>query len=137
MYVVQDIQTDAEYALKRLLGGDKQACNNIIREINIHKQVSSHPNVVRYVAASFIDRTNGGAQGIAEYLLVSELCKGWAFAYIKYFFSKINPIDCRWVAGRLFAQRHWSGDGAENNLPSGAGREALTLSKCTDFASRY
>lgn len=74
MYVVQDIQSETEYALKRLLGNDKQACNNIIREINIHKQVSAHPNIVRYVAASFIDRTND--QGSAEYLLVSELCRG-------------------------------------------------------------
>lgn len=73
--MVQDIQSDNEYALKRLLGADKQACNNIIRELNIHKQISGHPNIVKFVAASFIDRTNS-AQGNAEYLLVSELCKG-------------------------------------------------------------
>lgn len=73
--MVQDIQSDSEYALKRLLGADKQACNNIIRELNIHKQISGHPNIVKFVAASFIDRTNS-AQGNAEYLLVSELCKG-------------------------------------------------------------
>lgn len=82
VYVVQDIQTGAEYALKRLLGNDKQACNNIIREIQIHKQVSSHPNIVRYVAASFIDRTNGVDQGSAEYMLVSELCKGLLHIHI-------------------------------------------------------
>lgn len=74
VYVVEDAQTGTEYALKRLLGSDKQACNNIIRELNIHKQLSGHPNIVRYVAASFIDRT--AAKGNAEYLLVSELCKG-------------------------------------------------------------
>lgn len=75
MYVVQDIQNGTEYALKRLLGSDKQACSNIIRELNIHKQLSGHPNIVKYVAASFIDHTNS-AKGNAEYLLVSELCKG-------------------------------------------------------------
>lgn len=75
VYVVQDTQNGTEYALKRLIGADKQACNNIIREINIHKQISGHINIVKYVAASFIDRTNT-AQGNAEYLLVSELCKG-------------------------------------------------------------
>lgn len=74
VYVVEDTQTGTEYALKRLLGSDKQACNNIIRELNIHKQLSGHPNIVKYVAASFIDRT--AAKGNAEYLLVSELCKG-------------------------------------------------------------
>lgn len=57
------------------MGSDKQACNNIIRELNVHKQLSGHPNIVKFIAASFIDRTNS-AQGNAEYLLVSELCKG-------------------------------------------------------------
>lgn len=71
---MEDTQSGTEYALKRLLGSDKQACNNIIRELNIHKQLSGHPNIVKYVAASFIDRT--AAKGNAEYLLVSELCKG-------------------------------------------------------------
>lgn len=74
VYVAQDAQTGTEYALKRLIGADKEACNNIIREINILKQVSGHPNIVRFVAASFIDRTQ--TQGQAEYLLVTELCKG-------------------------------------------------------------
>lgn len=93
VYVVQDIQTGTKYALKRLLGNDKQACNNIIREINIHKQVSSHPNIVRYVAASFIDRTN--EQGSAEYLLVSELCKGKIFSSSQstgHTLNKLNDI---------------------------------------------
>lgn len=71
---MEDTQSGTEYALKRLLGSDKQACNNIIRELNVHKQLSGHPNIVKYVAASFIDRT--AAKGNAEYLLVSELCKG-------------------------------------------------------------
>lgn len=75
MYVVQDTQNETEYALKRLLGADKQACNNIIRELNFHKQLSGHPNIANYVAASFIDHTNS-ARANAEYLLVTELCKG-------------------------------------------------------------
>lgn len=75
VYVAQDIQTNTEYALKRLLGADKEECNNIIQEINVHKQVTGHPNIVKFVAASFIDRTQQG-QRLAEYLLVTELCKG-------------------------------------------------------------
>lgn len=75
VYVVQDTRNGTEYALKRLLGSDKQACNNIIREINYLKQLTGHSNIVKFVAASFIDRTQGG-QGNAEYLLVTELCKG-------------------------------------------------------------
>lgn len=75
VYVVQDIQNGTEFALKRLMGADKQACNNIIRELNVHKQLSGHPNIVKFVAASFIDHTNS-AKANAEYLLVTELCKG-------------------------------------------------------------
>lgn len=75
VYVVQDANSGTEYALKRLLGSDKLACNNIIREINFLKQLSGHPNIVKYITASFIDRTQSG-QGNAEYLLVTELCKG-------------------------------------------------------------
>lgn len=77
MYVAQDTITGNEYALKRLFGADKEACNNIIKEINIHKQLSGHPNVVKFMSASFVDRTKS-AQGTAEYLLVTELCKGGA-----------------------------------------------------------
>uniref|UniRef100_A0A182JVP8 Cyclin-G-associated kinase n=1 Tax=Anopheles christyi TaxID=43041 RepID=A0A182JVP8_9DIPT len=77
VYVAQDVQSNTEYALKRLLGTDKEECNNIIREINFHKQVSGHPNVVKFIAATFIDRTQTtNSQRRAEYLLVSELCKG-------------------------------------------------------------
>uniref|UniRef100_A0A182YJL6 Cyclin-G-associated kinase n=1 Tax=Anopheles stephensi TaxID=30069 RepID=A0A182YJL6_ANOST len=77
VYVAQDVQSNTEYALKRLLGTDKEECNNIIREINFHKQVSGHPNIVKFVAATFIDRPQStNSQRRAEYLLVSELCKG-------------------------------------------------------------
>lgn len=36
--------------------------------------MSGHPNIVKFITASFIDRTQSG--GRAEYLLVTELCKG-------------------------------------------------------------
>uniref|UniRef100_A0A1I8MMF9 non-specific serine/threonine protein kinase n=1 Tax=Musca domestica TaxID=7370 RepID=A0A1I8MMF9_MUSDO len=75
VYVAQDIQTDKEYALKRLIGADKKACQVIINEINTHKRLTGHPNIVGFVAASFIDKTTGPQQR-AEYLLLTELCKG-------------------------------------------------------------
>lgn len=73
MYVAQDIVTGTDYALKRLFGTNSEECNLIIREISLHKQVSGHPNIVKFISASFIDRKQ---QGRAEYLLVTELCKG-------------------------------------------------------------
>lgn len=75
VYVAQDIQTGKEYALKRLIGADKKACQSIINEINTHKQLTGHPNIVAFVSATFIDKTNGPQQR-AEYLLLTELCKG-------------------------------------------------------------
>lgn len=74
VYVAKEIQDGNEYALKRLFGSDKDECNNIIKEINIHKQVSGHVNIVQFITASFIDRTKNS--GRAEYLLVTELCRG-------------------------------------------------------------
>ncbi|XP_075146704.1 cyclin-G-associated kinase [Haematobia irritans] len=75
VYIVQDIQSEKEYALKRLIGSDKKACQAIINEINTHKQLTGHPNIVGFVSATFIDKTTGPQQR-AEYLLLTELCKG-------------------------------------------------------------
>lgn len=68
------MQTGKEYALKRLIGVDKKACQSIINEINIHEKLTGHPNIVGFVSATFIDKTNGPQQR-AEYLLLTELCK--------------------------------------------------------------
>lgn len=73
MYVAQDVQTGTEYALKRLIGADQQACNAIINEISIHKQLSGHGNIVAFVGSSY---TASSSQQGAQYLLLTELCKG-------------------------------------------------------------
>lgn len=88
--MAQDVQTGKEYALKRLIGVDKKACQSIINEINTHKQLSGHPNIVNFVSATFIDKTNGPQQR-AEYLLLTELCKGKFCKYkIVYFNCTFN-----------------------------------------------
>ncbi|KAH8354556.1 hypothetical protein KR084_011691 [Drosophila pseudotakahashii] len=73
VYVAQDVQTGTEYALKRLLGADQQSCTAIINEIGIHKQLSGHGNIVEFVGSSY---TAPSAQQGAQYLLLTELCKG-------------------------------------------------------------
>ncbi|XP_039489806.1 cyclin-G-associated kinase [Drosophila santomea] len=73
VYVAQDVQTSTEYALKRLIAADKQASTAIINEISIHKQVSGHANIVAFVGSSY---TAPSAQLGAQYLLLTELCKG-------------------------------------------------------------
>ncbi|XP_028034078.1 cyclin-G-associated kinase isoform X2 [Bombyx mandarina] len=75
VFVAQDVTTGTEYALKRLMAADEQANKNIIQEISILKKLSGHPNIIKYIAASFIDKTKT-SHGMGEYLLLTDLCSG-------------------------------------------------------------
>lgn len=91
VFVAQDISTGKEYALKvilfhslseiinnnfqRLLAADDEAKNNIIKEISILKKVCGHPNIIQYLSASYIDKSQT-QHGQHEFLLVTELCPG-------------------------------------------------------------
>ncbi|XP_068630844.1 cyclin-G-associated kinase isoform X2 [Battus philenor] len=75
VFVAQDVSTGTEYALKRLMAADDQANKNIIQEISILKKLSGHPNIIKYIAASFIDKTKT-THGMGEYLLLTDLCSG-------------------------------------------------------------
>ncbi|XP_045764803.1 cyclin-G-associated kinase isoform X2 [Maniola jurtina] len=75
VFVAQDVSSGAEYALKRLMAADEQANKNIIQEISILKKLSGHPNIIKYIAASFIDKTKT-SHGMGEYLLLTDLCSG-------------------------------------------------------------
>lgn len=69
------MSSGTEYALKRLMAADQIANKNIIQEISLLKKLSGHPNVIKYVAASFIDNTKT-SHGMSEYLLLTDLCSG-------------------------------------------------------------
>ncbi|KAG7299615.1 hypothetical protein JYU34_016600 [Plutella xylostella] len=75
VFVAQDVSSGTEYALKRLMAADEQANKNIIQEISILKKLSGHPNVIKYIAASFIDKSKT-SHGMGEYLLLTDLCNG-------------------------------------------------------------
>ncbi|CAH2075099.1 unnamed protein product, partial [Iphiclides podalirius] len=75
VFIAQDVSTGTEYALKRLMAADEQANKNIIQEISILKKLSGHPNVIKYIAASFIDKSKT-SHGMGEYLLLTDLCSG-------------------------------------------------------------
>ncbi|KOB74354.1 Uncharacterized protein OBRU01_07417 [Operophtera brumata] len=75
VFVAQDVSTGTEYALKRLMAADEQANKNIIQEISILKKLSGHPNIIKYIAASFIDKSKT-SHGMGEYLLLTDLCSG-------------------------------------------------------------
>lgn len=105
VYIAKDIQNGNEYALKRLFGSDKDECNNIIKEINIHKQVSGHTNIVQFITASFIDRTKNN--GRAEYLLVTELCKGGSlYDCLEQFLEPAIVLKIMYQATRAIAHLH-------------------------------
>lgn len=57
------------------MAADEQANKNIIQEISILKKLSGHPNIIKYIAASFIDKAKT-AHGMGEYLLLTDLCSG-------------------------------------------------------------
>ncbi|XP_045446262.1 cyclin-G-associated kinase [Melitaea cinxia] len=75
VFVAQDVSSGTEYALKRLMAADEQANKNIIQEISILKKLSGHPNIIKYIAASFIDKSKT-THGMGEYLLLTDLCSG-------------------------------------------------------------
>lgn len=105
VYVARDIQNGEDFALKRLFGSDKDECNNIINEINIHKQVSGHENIVKFIAASFIDRTKNS--GRAEYLLVTELCKGGSlYDYLDQAMEAPTVLKIIYQASKAIAHLH-------------------------------
>ncbi|BFF88896.1 cyclin-G-associated kinase [Drosophila madeirensis] len=76
VYVAQDVQTGTEYALKRLIGADQQACIAIANEIDVHKQLSGNGNIVAFVGSSCVAAAPQQPQQGVEYLLLTELCKG-------------------------------------------------------------
>ncbi|KAK4294346.1 hypothetical protein Pmani_033019 [Petrolisthes manimaculis] len=75
VFVAQDSSNGRTYALKRLLGADQAACDSIRQEIAISKQLSGHPNIVEFIAAAAIDKTQS-KENRNEFLLLSELCTG-------------------------------------------------------------
>ncbi|XP_077285727.1 cyclin-G-associated kinase [Arctopsyche grandis] len=75
VFVAQDTASGTEYALKRLMAADRDANKNIVQEISLLKKLSGHPNIIKYVGASFIDNTKT-SHGMSEYLLLTDLCTG-------------------------------------------------------------
>lgn len=75
VFVAQDVNTGVEYALKRLLAADEESKRNITQEINILRKLSGHPNIIQYLTATCIDKSQT-QHGQTEFLLITELCTG-------------------------------------------------------------
>ncbi|CAL8087609.1 unnamed protein product [Calicophoron daubneyi] len=75
VYEAQDATKSTCYALKRMLAHDKPTCDLILHEINILKQLSGHPNIMRFYSAASVGKEKLKVVG-TEFLIVTEYCRG-------------------------------------------------------------
>jgi serine/threonine protein kinase len=70
VFLVKDLHTGEDFALKRLLIQDKEMYTNAKREIEFMKQLSGHENIIKLLATS--DSKQGGSH---EVYILMELAK--------------------------------------------------------------
>lgn len=72
VYVVQDLGTGAEYALKRIFSADDATSEAIKEEISYLKKLKDHPNIIQFISAACENVENSKSK---EFLILTELCK--------------------------------------------------------------
>lgn len=100
-YEAQDLGSGREYALKRLLSNEEEKNRVIIQEVCFMKKLSGHPNIVQFCSAASIGKEESDT-GQAEFLLLTELCKGQLVEFLKKVESK-GPLSCDTVL-KIFYQ---------------------------------
>ncbi|KAM9237836.1 cyclin-G-associated kinase isoform 1-T1 [Dugong dugon] len=101
VYEAQDLGSGKEYALKRLLSNEEEKNRAIIQEVCFMKKLSGHPNIVQFCSAASIGKEESDT-GQAEFLLLTELCKGQLVDFIKKIESR-GPLSCDTVL-KIFYQ---------------------------------
>ncbi|XP_051696300.1 cyclin-G-associated kinase isoform X1 [Oryctolagus cuniculus] len=101
VYEAQDLGSGREYALKRLLSDEEEKNRAIIQEVCFMKKLSGHPNIVQFCSAASIGKEESDT-GQAEFLLLTELCKGQLVEFLKKVESK-GPVSCDTVL-KIFYQ---------------------------------
>ncbi|XP_062963648.1 cyclin-G-associated kinase isoform X2 [Cynocephalus volans] len=101
VYEAQDLESGREYALKRLLSNEEEKNRAIIQEVCFMKKLSGHPNIVQFCSAASIGKEESDT-GQAEFLLLTELCKGQLVEFLKRIESK-GPLSCDTVL-KIFYQ---------------------------------
>nr|XP_020453908.1 cyclin-G-associated kinase isoform X2 [Monopterus albus] len=92
VYEAQDMSSGKDYALKRLLSNEEEKNKEIIQEVCFMKKLSGHPNMVQFCAAASISKEESDT-GQAEFLILTELCKGQLVDFIKRVEQKA-PLSC-------------------------------------------
>ncbi|PNJ23666.1 cyclin-G-associated kinase isoform X2 [Pongo pygmaeus] len=101
VYEAQDVGSGREYALKRLLSNEEEKNRAIIQEVCFMKKLSGHPNIVQFCSAASIGKEESDT-GQAEFLLLTELCKGQLVEFLKKMESR-GPLSCDTVL-KIFYQ---------------------------------
>ncbi|XP_071388970.1 cyclin-G-associated kinase isoform X2 [Centroberyx affinis] len=101
VYEAQDIGSGKDYALKRLLSNEEEKNKDIIQEVCFMKKLSGHPNVVQFCSAASISKEESDT-GQAEFLILTELCKGQLVDFIKRVEQRA-PMSCDTVL-KIFYQ---------------------------------
>eukprot|EP00742_Colponemidia_sp_Colp-10_P005443 GILJ01005817.1.p1 GENE.GILJ01005817.1~~GILJ01005817.1.p1 ORF type:complete len:873 (-),score=171.44 GILJ01005817.1:150-2768(-) len=73
VYLVKDVETDQQYALKKLLCQDKERLALAKREVSILKNLPPHKNIVGFIDSEIIDLADGRG---CEVLILLELLPG-------------------------------------------------------------
>ncbi|XP_004847541.1 cyclin-G-associated kinase isoform X5 [Heterocephalus glaber] len=92
VYEAQDLGSGREYALKRLLSNEEEKNRAIIQEVCFLKKLSGHPNIVQFCSAASIGKEESDT-GQAEFLLLTELCRGQLVEFLKKIEAK-GPLPC-------------------------------------------
>ncbi|KAM5338996.1 cyclin-G-associated kinase isoform 2-T2 [Glossophaga mutica] len=92
VYEAQDLGSGREYALKRLLSSEEDRSRAIIQEVCFLKKLSGHPNIVQFCSAASIGKEESDT-GQAEFLLLTELCRGQLVEFLKKSESR-GPLSC-------------------------------------------
>ncbi|XP_068461212.1 cyclin-G-associated kinase [Clinocottus analis] len=82
VYEAQDMSGGKDFALKRLLSNEEEKNKEIIQEVCFMKKLSGHPNMVQFCSAASISKEESDT-GQAEFLILTELCKGQLVDFIK------------------------------------------------------
>ncbi|XP_004432258.1 PREDICTED: cyclin-G-associated kinase [Ceratotherium simum simum] len=101
VYEAQDLESGREYALKRLLSNEEEKNRAIIQEVCFMKKLSGHPNIVQFCSAASIGKEESDT-GQAEFLLLTELCRGQLVEFLRKGESK-GPLSCDTVL-KIFYQ---------------------------------
>uniref|UniRef100_A0A4X2LW51 Cyclin-G-associated kinase n=1 Tax=Vombatus ursinus TaxID=29139 RepID=A0A4X2LW51_VOMUR len=133
VYEAQDLGSGKDYALKRLLSNEEEKNKAIIQEVCFMKKLSGHPNIVQFCSAASIGKEESDT-GQAEFLLLTELCRGQLVEFLKKVESK-GPLSCDTVL-KIFYQTCRAVQHMHKQKPSIIHRDLKIILSLWVFAKR-